>query len=138
MVLSLNQFCTVMSHVMLNKLSSQEVSFLCRVAQSEEDLDVTSLMYELKLTPATVAHFTKRLLARNLVTLDGFRIKATPEGRDEALKLSLKDRHPNEQPWRTVPENRRKPAVPAFAPYLPRKSDVDPEILANELTKRRR
>ena len=110
------------------KLSSEYARMLIRVARAEDGVDVTTLMHSFRQTPAVVAHFSRKLAAEGLLTVEKSKIRPTRDGRDAAARLAVEQSARKSKAWRQVPSERCKPSLDPFTPYLPRRSEVDPTL----------
>ncbi len=101
---------------------------LVDLATAESGLDVTTLMLRHKQTPGLVFNFVREMVLRSFVTEKGTHLKITVLGR-EYVHTIISDLERSENlAWKQVPEGFRAPQTDAFQPYLPRRSEVDPEI----------
>ena len=102
---------------------------LYRLGHSESGVDVTTLMYEFKQPPATVAYFCRVYATEGLITVAAQRVTLTRSGRDFVTKERTNERRRDGSTRSLIPSDKRKPMVDPFAPYLPRRPDLDPTIL---------
>ncbi|MFU1682292.1 hypothetical protein [Phaeobacter piscinae] len=114
---------------MITKLPSEYVRMLIRVARAEDGVDVTTLMHTFRQTPAVVAHFSRKLAAIGFLTVERSKLRATREGRDAAARFAAEQAARHSKSWRKVPSQRTKYALNPFEPYLPKRSEVDPDLL---------
>jgi hypothetical protein len=96
---------------------------------ADDGLSAYTFWRRYKIGPALLFRAVQRLAGEGLVTIDGSFFRITANGRNEVVDNRWAFLHVRDRPWRDCPKEFTQPPLKPNGPYIPRWTQVAPEIL---------